>query len=80
MTLEDLEEICFILIKMTIFDQINILGSEAQYDLDILYFTGEDLDYKPSAIKKTKFEYSPSGRVFNRGLKDGPTRKDLWRE
>ena len=93
MILEDLEEICFILIKMTIFDQIKILGSEAQYDLDrkaakisalssenldkYEYFTGEDLDYKPSAIKKTKFEYSPSGRVFNRGLKDGPTRKDL---
>ena len=32
--------------------------------------TGEDLGYKPCAVEKTKFEYSPLGRVFNRGLND----------
>ena len=33
------------------------------------YFTGGDLDYKSSAVEKAKFEYSPLGRIINRGLK-----------
>ena len=33
------------------------------------YLTGEDLDYKSSAVEKPKFEYSPLGRIINRGLK-----------
>ena len=32
------------------------------------YLTGEDLRYKPYVIQKTKFEYSPLGKVFNKGL------------
>ena len=32
------------------------------------YLTGEDLGYKPSVIEKAKFEYSPLGKIFNRGL------------
>ena len=34
------------------------------------YLTGEDLDLEPSTVEQAKFEYSPLGRVFNRGLKD----------
>ena len=30
--------------------------------------TGEDLGLKPSTIKQTKFEYSPLGKIFNKGL------------
>ena len=33
------------------------------------YLTSEDLDYKSSAVEKAKFEYSPLGRIINRGLK-----------
>ena len=33
------------------------------------YLTGEDLDYKSSAVEKAKLEYSPLGKGFNRGLK-----------
>ena len=33
------------------------------------YLTGEDLDYKSSAVEKAKLEYSPLGKCFNRGLK-----------
>ena len=29
--------------------------------------TGEDLGYKPDVIQKTKFQYSPLGKVFNKG-------------
>ena len=32
------------------------------------YLTGEDLGLKPSTIEKTKFEYSPLGKIFNKGL------------
>ena len=58
--------------------------NEAQYDLDrkgakisalssinldkYEYLTGEDLGLKPSTIEQAKFEYSPLGKIFNRGL------------
>ena len=61
-----------------------IRSNQAQYDLDrqnakisalstgeldkYEYLTGEDLEYKPDAVKKAKFEYSPLGQVFNKGL------------
>ena len=32
------------------------------------YLTGEDLGHRPSALEKTKFEYSPLGNVFTKGL------------
>ena len=41
------------------------------------YLTGEDLCYKPSVAEKAKFEYSPLGRVFNRGLKDEDKKERL---
>ena len=68
-----------------------IKQNEAQYDLDrkaakisalssknlmkYEYLTGEDLGYKPSALEKTKFEYSPLDKVFNKGL-DQDDQKD----
>ena len=33
------------------------------------YLTGKDLQYKPDPLKKAKFEYSPLGQVFKKGLK-----------
>ena len=58
-----------------------ITQNEAQYDLDrkaakisalssenldkFGYLTSEDLDYKPSAVEKPKFEYYPLGKIFN---------------
>ena len=61
-----------------------ILANKAQYDLDrqaakisalssgkldkYEYLTGEDLGYKPDVVQKAKFEYSPLGQVFNKGL------------
>ena len=34
------------------------------------YLTGEDLGLKPSTVEQAKFEYSPLGKVFNKGLKE----------
>ena len=63
-----------------------IKANQAQYDLERLaaktsayssgdlrkykYLTGEDLGYKPSAVEQAKFEYSPLGNKFNKGLKE----------
>ena len=33
------------------------------------YLTEKDLQYKPNPLQKAKFEYSPLGQVFNKGLK-----------
>ena len=38
------------------------------------YLTGEDLGLKPSTVEQAKFEYSPLGKTFNKGLD-----KDNWR-
>ena len=32
------------------------------------YLTREDLVLKPSTVEQAKFEYSPSGKMFNKGL------------
>ena len=61
-----------------------IMQNEPQYDLDrktakisalssnnldkYEYLTAEDLGLKPSTIEQAKFEYSPLGKIFNRGL------------
>ena len=34
------------------------------------YLAGEDLDYRPDFVEQTRFEYSPFGKFFNRGLKE----------
>ena len=69
-----------------------IMLNEAQYDLDrkaakisalpsnyldkYEYFTGEDLEYKPSVIEQAKFEYSLLGKVFTKGLKKEQDKKE----
>ena len=61
-----------------------IRSNKAQYDVDrqnakisalssgeldkYENLTGEDLGYKPDVAQKAKFEYSPLGQVFNKGL------------
>ena len=32
--------------------------------------TGEDLDSKSDAVEQGRFDYSPLGKVFNKGLKE----------
>ena len=32
------------------------------------YLTGEDLSLKPSTVEQARFEYSPLGKIFNKGL------------
>ena len=69
------------------------MQNEAQYDLDrkaaqifalssnnldkYEYFTGEDLGLKPSTVGQARFEYSPLGKVFNKGLEEQEKKKDF---
>ena len=73
-----------------------ILQNEAQYDLDrkaakistlssnnlnkYEYLTGEDLGLKPSIVEQAKFEYSPLGNIFNKGLSEDDKKKDCLRD
>ena len=72
-----------------------IRSNQAQYDLDIQnakifalssgeleryeHLTGEDLRYKPNVVQKGKFEYSPLGHIFNKGLGAGEKQELLKR-
>ena len=70
------------------------MQNEAQYDLDrkaakisalssnnldkYEYLTGEDLGLKPSTVEQAKFEYSPLGKIFNRGLSEDDKKEGLF--
>ena len=41
------------------------------------YLTGEDLGYRPDPAQKSKFEYSPLGQVFNKGLDSSERQEGL---
>ena len=71
------------------------MQNEAQYDLDrkaakisalssnnldkYEYLTGEDLGLKPSTIEQAKFEYSPLGKMFNKGLSENDQKEGLFK-
>ena len=71
------------------------MQNEAQYDLDrkasnisafsannldkYEYLTVEDLGLKPSSIEQAKFEYSPLGKIFNKGLSKDDTKEGLFK-
>ena len=40
------------------------------------YLTGEDLGLKPSTVEQAKFEYSPLGKIFNKGLDKDEDQKE----
>ena len=41
--------------------------------------TGEDLDLKPSTVAQAKFEYSPLGKIFNKGLSEEDKKAGLFK-
>ena len=72
-----------------------IIQNEAQYDLDrkaakmpalpsnnfdkYEYLTGENLDLKPNTIEQARFEYSPLGKIFNKGLSEDDKKEGLFK-
>ena len=71
-----------------------IKQNEAQYDLDrkaanvsalssnnldkYEYLTGEDLSLKLTTVEQLKIEYSPLGKVFNKGLNEDDKKEGLF--
>ena len=71
-----------------------VMQNEAQYDLDrktakisalssnnlgkYEYLTGEDLGLKPRTVEQAKFEYSPLGKIFNKGLDKDDRKEGLF--
>ena len=43
------------------------------------YLTGGDLGLKPSTIEQTKFEYSPVGKICNKGLNKNDKKERLFK-
>ena len=43
------------------------------------YLTGEDLSLKPHTIEQAKFEYSPLGKIFNKGLDKDDQKEGLFK-
>ena len=72
-----------------------IKGNQAQYDLDRLaakisayssgdlrkyeYLTGENLGYKPSVFEHAKFDYSPLGNIFTKGMVKDDRKEGLFK-
>ena len=71
------------------------MENEAQYELDrkaakiselssnnldkYEYLTGKDQGLKPSTIEQAKFEYSPLGKIFNKGLSKDDKKEGLFK-
>ena len=46
-----------------------IIFAQSSKNLDkVEYLTGKDIGLKASTVEQTKFEYSPLGKIFNKGL------------
>ena len=43
------------------------------------YLTGEDLGLKTSTVEQAKFEYSPLGKIFNKGLSEEDKKEGLFK-
>ena len=72
-----------------------IMQNEAKYNLDrkaakisalssnnldkCEYLTGKDLGLKPNNIEQAKFEYSPLGKISNKGLDKNDKKEGLFK-
>ena len=81
--------------KIKTFDD-KIKASQAQYELDreaakisalsskklekYEYLTGKDLKYKPRLVEQAKFEYSPFGKIFNKGLEENEKNRQNFKK
>ena len=43
------------------------------------YLTREDLGLKPNTVEQAKFEYSPLGKILNKGLSEDNQKKGLFK-
>ena len=53
--------------------KISALSSNSLQKSELL--TGEDLGLKPDSVEEAKLEYSPLGKIFNKGLSEDDQKK-----
>ena len=57
-----------------------IISAQSSKNLDkVEYLTGKDLGLKPDTIEQARFEYSPLGKVFNKGLSEDDKKEGLFK-
>ena len=57
-----------------------IISAQSSKNLDkVEYLTGEDLGLRPNTIEQVKFEYSPFGKIFNKGLDKDDQKEGLFK-
>ena len=54
---------------------LHICNNQDKYE----YLTGENLGLKPNTIEQAKFEYSPLGKIFNKGLSEDDKKEGLFK-
>ena len=57
--------------------EISALSSDNLDKYELLI--DEDLDLKPSTVEQAKFEYSPLGKIFNKGLSEEDKKEGLFK-
>ena len=57
-----------------------IISAQSSKNLDkVEYLTGKDLGLKPDTTEQARFEYSPLGKVFNKGLSEDDKKEGLFK-
>ena len=57
--------------------KISVLSSNNLDKYELL--SGEDLNLKPSTVEQAKFEYSPLGKIFKKGLSEEDKKEGLFK-
>ena len=66
--------------QMILLKDLLILSALSSNNLEKYeYLTGEDLGLKPSTIEQTKFEFSPLGKIINKGLSKDDQKEGLFK-
>ena len=55
-----------------------IISAQSSKNFDkVEYLTGKDLGLKPSTVEQVKFDISPLGKIFNKGLSKKDNKEGL---
>ena len=60
--------------------KVAIISAQSSKNLDeVEYLSSEDLGLKPNTTEQARFEYSPLGKIFNKGLSEDDQEEGLFR-
>ena len=60
--------------------KVAIISAQSSKNLDeVEYLSSEDLGLKPNTTEQARFEYSPLGKIFNKGLSEDYQEERLFK-